>query len=212
MKNIPLLIATLFGTMVLIGAMVMVFSRQAAPQELDPQLVAGEARLVKGATQSAQVTVVEFSDFQCPACRAIEPLVSQVAATYPDKVRVIYRHYPLVNIHQNALLAAQASEVAAESGKFWEMHDLLFDRQSTWSQLKTEAEAKDQFAAYAEELGIDKATFLEKIDSEAIKQRVATDVATGNQIKIQATPTLFVNGRQLTAPQQLLTTVESFLK
>ncbi len=211
MKNLPLLLASIIGTIALIVVVAVFFSGQTQTTEVDQNVVAGSARLVKGGV-NATVTLVEFSDFQCPACRAIQPLVQQVVKAYPDQVRLIFRHYPLTQIHQHALLAAQATEVAADAGKFWEMHDVLFEKQTEWDDLKSTGEAKNTFASYAEQLGIDKATFLAKIESEEIKKRVADDIALGNSIKIQATPTIFINGRQLTAPQQLVSTVESLLK
>ena len=211
MKNIPLLIVTLVGTLALIVGIAVMFSQDSQPQVVDEAVLVRNARLVMGATESAQVTIVEFSDLQCPACKAVEPLVKQVQDKYPDKVRVVYRHYPLTNIHQYAQLAAQASEVAAEQNKFWQMHDRLFATQETWAVMKSESEVKEEFAKYAVELGIDKSVFLERIESDEIKQRVASDVADGTTIKINATPTFFVNGRKLTAPQQLPSAVESLL-
>jgi protein-disulfide isomerase len=177
----------------------------------DQAVLVGTNRPTKGPAE-AVVTVVEFSDLQCPACRSVEPLVSSLSQQYPDKVRVIYRHFPLVNIHKYALLASHASMAAASEGKFWEFHDKLFDTQTDWSALSSEDEVKNKFVEYAQELGIDKAVFLEKIDSDAIKQVVAEDLAVATQLKVDSTPTFYVNGRKLTAPQQLMPAVESLLK
>lgn len=212
MKNLPLLIITLVGTIALIVGVAVVFSSQSNPQArtVDPVAVVGEARHVKGPDE-AKVTVVEFSDFQCPACKAVEPLVSQLAETYPNDVRVVYRHFPLNTIHPNAQMAAQAAVAAGEQGKFWEMHDLLFEKQSEWEAANSPQAARDIFITYAEQLAIDKQAFTEKIESDSVRDIVNKDLSYGTQIGVNATPTIFVNGTQ-TAPDQLLPAVAELLQ
>jgi protein-disulfide isomerase len=201
MKNVPLLIVTLLGTIALIIGVAAVFSRSAQQaQKVDEALVRGDARLAKGPT-SAKVTVVEFSDFQCPACRASQPLIDEVLAKYPNDVHFMYRHFPLVQIHPYATLAAQAAEAAHEQGKFWEFHDKLFEAQMEWAQLEKSEDVQKKFEEYAIELGIDKVKFLERIQSEEIKQRITRDVADGNQARVSATPSFFVNGQPVSASQ-----------
>ncbi|HYD35047.1 MAG TPA: DsbA family protein [Vitreimonas sp.] len=212
MKNVPLLIVTLLGTLALIFGVAMIFSQSSTKGGVaDLGVVKGPERRVKGKAE-AQVTITEFSDFQCPACKAISPLIKQVADQNPDTVKVNYRHFPLTMIHPYATLAAQASEAAGEQGKFWEMHDLLFANQETWAAFQSEDEARAEFEKYAEQLGLDKATFVETIQSDAIKQNVANDIAAGNQLRVSATPTIFVNDQQVPAPQQLQSIVESELQ
>ena len=212
MKNIPLLLITIVGTLALIVAVAALFSRSTSQaMNADPATVQGEARNVKGAAQ-APIVITEFSDFQCPACKATQPLLAQMVTQYPDQVKIIYRHYPLTTIHLNAQLAAQAAEAAADQGKFWEMHDLLFANQETWAVLKSEEEVQAQFEQYAEQLGIDKQKFHETIGSQAIKDRVARDITDGNILKVSATPTLYLNGRKVPAPQQLPSLIESELQ
>lgn len=211
MKNLPLLIGTLVVTLGLVVGVVFIFSRQGVSQSqpVDPAQLVTEQSHARG-PDSAVVTIVEFSDFQCPACRATQSTIKQVLGVYPEQVRLVYRHFPLTSIHPNAQLAAQASEVAAEEGKFWEYHDLLFDRQAIWSELESKQAFIEQLADYAEELGIDKPSFLERIDSDHIKSLVTADAVAGNQLNIQATPTLFVNGRHSPATQ-LQNQVESVI-
>jgi protein-disulfide isomerase len=212
MKNIPLLVITLVGTLVLVIGMAVFFSQSASSAlAVDESKLLSGARLIKG-PETAQVTVVEFSDLQCPACKAIQPLVQQVAQQYPDKVKIVYRHFPLTQVHPYATLAAQASEVAAEQGKFWEMHDKLFATQSEWAALDSEQKVTEKFAEYAQELQIDKATFLARIQASEVKQRVADDAALAAELKLNSTPTLFVNGKKVTAPQQFLQTVGSLVQ
>ena len=210
MKNLPLLLGTLAVTAALIFGVVSSFSNSGAKQEpVDQAQLLSAAPHVKGAAD-AKVTIVEFSDFQCPACKATNPLVEKVANLYPDQVRVIFRHFPLSSIHSNARLAAQATEVAAQDGKFWEYHDLLFAEQLTWSQLEKKEEYIEQLASYAEELGIDKDNFLERIESDHIKSLVTEDLTAGGRLNINATPTLYVNGQPISA-SQLMQMVESII-
>ena len=128
-------------------------------------------------------------------------------STHPE-VRFIYRHYPLDEIHPNARLAAQAAEVANADGKFWQMHDALFEQQTAWAKITDKKELIDTFAGYAEKIEIDKAAFLERIESPEIVAAVQADRSLGESLNVQATPTFFVNGFKTTAPQ-LLATVES---
>ena len=211
MKNLPLLLGTLAVTAALIIGVVFSFSKSTTSQQepVEQSQLLSAVPHVRGA-QDAVVTIVEFSDFQCPACKATNPLVEKVVDQYPDQVRLIYRHFPLSSIHPNAQLAAQAAEVAAKDGKFWEYHDLLFEQQLTWSQLEKKEEYIEQLASYAEELGIDKDSFLERIESDHIKSSVTEDLTAGGRLNIQATPTLYVNGQPSSA-SQLMQIVESII-
>lgn len=208
MKNIPLLIGTILGSILLIVGIAYFFSSTSQvgqeSQSVSQEQVAGEARLVKGATESAKVQIVEFSDFQCPACRAAQPAVNEVMQQYGDQVQLIYRHFPLDSIHPNARDAALASEVAAQSGKFWEMHDLLFANQSEWGKIANRDELYQKFSDYAQQIQIDKNEFLAKIkDNQEIRDLVQADTQLGNDLKVSATPTFYVNGQQSSAPQLL---------
>jgi len=216
MKNIPLLLVTILGTLLMVvGVAVFFSSSQTSPstpgeQQYDSTMVTGDAPHSFG-PENARVTIVEFSDFQCPACKAVEPFVKQVAEAYPEDVRVVYRHYPLTSIHPYAQLAAQAAEVAADDGKFWEYHDRLFAEQPTWSKAKTAEEAQSLFVGYAADLGIDTAEFQEKIQSSEYRDRVLADVTAGNELSINATPTLFINGQFVAAPNQLPQLIDEIL-
>lgn len=142
----------------------------------------------------AEVVVVEYSDFQCPACAAYEPVVDRMLEELGDQVALVYRHYPLTSIHKNAQLAAQAAEAAGLQGKFWEMHDKLFLQQTVWSEVK---DPTDIFVEYALDIGVEKETFLADLTSDKVKDLVAEDVATGNRFGVQGTPTFYVNGKKM---------------
>lgn len=209
MKNIPLLLGTIIGTLALIIGVAFFFSQDATEQlAVSTETTTLNARHTAGPSD-ARVTVVEFSDFQCPSCRAAAPLVAQIKTQYPDDVQVVYRHFPL-GIFPNSRLAATASEVAAESGLFWEYHDLLFDNQEVWSAISGQAEVLEELASYAEQLEIDKATFLERMEASELIEHVETDRQAGIALQVDSTPTFFVNGVRTSAPQ-LLATVESAL-
>jgi protein-disulfide isomerase len=203
MKNLPLLLGTIFGTLLLIAGIAVFFSKETTPtaQLADTtELVAGTNNIL--GPESAPATIVEFSDFQCPACAASEPLVQAVLQEFGDQVRLVYRHFPLDQLHPLARTAAVASEIAAEEDAFWPMHDLLFERQAEWSTLGSVNEAKETFTQYAVEIGLDEGAFSAKIqDSSVYSSLVQKDADLGTKVGINATPTFFVNGQKATAPQ-----------
>lgn len=148
---------------------------------------------VRGA-KDGKVTLVEFGDFQCPACGAYEPIVRQVLEDNKDILKFSFRHFPLFQIHKNALLAAKASEAAALQGKFWEMHDMLYSKQEEWGEA---LDARSFFLTYATILELNITKFKTDIDSKAIDDKVVAELKEGARLGIQGTPTFFVNGKKL---------------
>jgi protein-disulfide isomerase len=140
----------------------------------------------KGAV-TAPVTVVEFADFECPHCRHAYPILDKLVDEHPGKVRLMFKYYPL-QAHPHGEAAARAAAAAALQGKFWEMHHLLFDHQDA-------LEPRD-LEKYAKEAGCDVAKWKTDFESEAIADRVARDRKQGDQLSINGTPTLYVNGRE----------------
>lgn len=149
---------------------------------------------------NAPATLVEYSDYQCPACGLFYPLIKQVLADpqLQNKVKFVYRNFPLPQ-HSNARLAAQAAEAAALQGKFWQMHDMLFENQIKWSDMSS-AGARGVFVGYAQSLGLNMNKFNSDIDSSAVKDKIQADVDGGNQAGINATPTFFINGKLMPQP------------
>lgn len=140
----------------------------------------------------ASVTLVEYADFQCPACAAYHDVIKDVVAEYGDRIQFVYRHFPLVSIHPNAIPAAQAAEAAGRQGKFWEMQDLLYTRQSDWSQ---ENNARSMFEAYAAELGLDAAQFAADYSSDAVRDKVQADLREANSFRLSGTPSFILDNR-----------------
>jgi len=148
-------------------------------------------RPVKGSA-TATIKLEEFSDFQCPACKAAQPLLKEVLATFGDRVSLTFKHFPLVSVHTQAFRAALASECANDQGKFWEYHDALFDNQPNFSradlityaqQLQLRIDGDDGFAAC--------------LDARAKTKVVRQDMSEGDKRGIDSTPTFFLNGQRL---------------
>lgn len=147
---------------------------------------------IKG-SEEAEATLIEYGDFQCPACATYYPLVKQLLDDYPDGLRVVYRHFPLSS-HKYAYEAALASEAAGIQGKFWDMHNILFERQDDWVSLSN---PEDKFVEYAEELELDSEKFHFDYGGDEVKGAVDADILSGNKLQVNATPTFYLNGRRL---------------
>jgi protein-disulfide isomerase len=142
---------------------------------------------------SAPVTLVEFSDFQCPFCQRVAPTLKQVQETYGDKVRVVWKDFPLTQIHPQAFKAGEAAHCAADQGKFWEYHDRLFANQ--------QALQPSDLKKHAADLGLDATTFASCLDSSKYGERVRDGVALGSRLGVNSTPTIYINGRVLSGAQ-----------
>jgi len=149
---------------------------------------------------TGKVTLVEFGDLQCPACAAYEPIVRQVTADNAQTLKVVFKHFPLTQIHPNALLAAKASEAAANQGKFWEMHDIMYDKQTEWAGTLS---ARDIFIGYATTLGLDVEKFKVDMASEAVEDKIVAEYKEGTNLGVQGTPTFFVNGKKISNPASI---------
>ncbi len=143
---------------------------------------------VKGPTD-APVTIVEFSDFQCPPCGESRALIKQVLATYPKDVKLVYKTLPLASIHPNAVGAAKAAVAAGKQGKFWEMHDVLYENQ--------DALDADKLPDYAARIGLDVERWRRDAASLEVQQQISADIREARDNGIDSTPTFIVNGKQL---------------
>ncbi|MDX6695388.1 MAG: formate-nitrite transporter family protein [Blastocatellia bacterium] len=148
---------------------------------------------VRGAA-NAKITLEEFGDYQCPPCRALFSELKKIESEYHDRLRLIFRHYPITEKHKHALVAAHAAEAAGLQNKYWEMHDRLYETQTDWAEADN---AREIFIKYARELGLDVERFVRDLDNNDADVRIAADRQRAQALGVLGTPTLFVNGRQL---------------
>jgi protein-disulfide isomerase len=186
---------------VLIGALLLVFlllrnsqrsgnsnnptPDPSTPSGADPPHIRGNA--------NAPVTLEEFADFQCPSCGDYYPELKKIEAEFGDRLRVIFRQRPLIPPHEHALIAAQAAEAAGLQGRFWEMHDKLYENQKAWSEAK---DVVPQFVDYAKQIGIDPDRFMRDLNGEVVAARIFQDGKRAHALGVNATPTFFVNGKE----------------
>ena len=142
---------------------------------------------------NAPVTLVEFSDFQCPFCQRVAPTLKRIRETYGDRVRIVWKDFPLTSIHPQAFKAAEAGQCAREQGKFWEYHDRLFANQ--------QALQLDALKQHASGIGLDMAKFNDCLDSGKYAERVQAQMGVGADLGVNSTPAVFVNGRLLSGAQ-----------
>jgi len=142
----------------------------------------------------APVKIEEFGDFECPPCGIFHPILNQMKAEFGDKLQITFREFPLVPTHQHALAAASAAEAAGLQGKFWEMHDLIYDHQNDW---KKEFDVRPIFEGYAKQIGIDVERYKRDMNGELVAQRIFADGKRGHSLGVKGTPTVFMNGREV---------------
>ncbi|MEX0933291.1 MAG: thioredoxin domain-containing protein [Candidatus Paceibacterota bacterium] len=148
-----------------------------------------ESEWIKG-NPEAEVTLVEYSDFQCPGCAGAAPVIESLLEDYGDEMRFVYRHFPL-GFHGNAVPSGRAAEAAGQQGKFFEMHDLLFANQTEWAEVRN---PDALFRGYAEELGLDLRAYDVAYESEETKVRVEAGLESGREFGVTGTPSFYVNG------------------
>lgn len=140
----------------------------------------------------APVTLVEYGDYECPHCGRAYPIVKRVQAKMGDKLRFVFRNFPLTQAHPHALHAAEAAEIAATQGKFWEMHDMLFENQNALDD--------ESLIAYAAKIGLDVEKFREDLQNDTFEERVRENFMGGAESGVNGTPTFFVNGVRFNQP------------
>lgn len=181
------------GIIVAVVVVLIVVAKYAASTKPTPTEALLRDNSHYSGSAEAAATLIEFGDFQCPACGQAEPVISQIRQEYGDRLKFVYRNFPL-SFHQHAPLAAQAAEAAALQSKFWEMHDLLYANQATWSAM---SDPTEQFKSYAQQLSLDVAKFSNDLTSQAVKDTVKADQRDGEALGISGTPTFYLNGKKL---------------
>ena len=199
MKQILIIVLVVVG---IIGGAV-IFSK-------DDAVVSEQSNNFYGAEQGV-VTLTEYGDFECPACAGFFPIVSQVKEQFKDQLRFEFKHFPLVQIHQNATAAHRAAQAAANQGKFWEMHDLLYERQNTWNANSGTTNPASIFEQYAREIGLDIEKYTAEVNSSEILATINADVESGKEKGTNSTPSFYLDGVQL-EDLTPLSTVEGFTK
>ena len=168
--------------------------RKAAAPTPDPagEVKGAEPPHVKG-NPNAPVTLEEFGDFQCPSCGAYYPELKKIESEFGDNLKVIFRELPLLPMHEHALMAAQAAESAGLQGKFWEMHDKLYENQAKWV---AEKDLVPVFVDYAKQLGLNPDQFMKDLNGEAVAARIFQDGKRAHSFGLKGTPSFFVNGKE----------------
>ena len=145
--------------------------------------------------KNSKVILFEYGDFQCPSCGAAFPQVKTIKEKYKDQIAFVFRNLPLTSIHPNALAAASAAEAAGKQGKFWEMHDQLYENQNSWSSASVETR-NDIFEQYAQAVGLNMDQYRSDLTSKAVTEKISRDRAIASKLKAQSTPTFYL-GDQL---------------
>lgn len=145
----------------------------------------------------AKLTIIEYGDYQCPACGYYHPIVKEVMEEFKDDVYFVFRHFPLTNAHQFAVVAASAAEAAGRQGKYWEMHNMIMENQQMWSR----GMATSAFLAYARELGLDDVQFNADVRDETILAKIERDFQSGVNLGVNSVPSFYFNGQPTPAPR-----------
>ncbi len=159
---------------------------------------------VKGEA-TASATLIEYADYQCPICSSYFTMVNEVFQQREDELRIVYRHFPLTQIHPNAVPSAQAAEAAGIQGKFWEMSQLLYQNQQEWSEQR---DPFPTFRNYAQELGLDLDQFTSDYNSPAVLERIQAHAQSAEVLNLNGTPSFFLNGKRIQNPRS----VDEFLR
>ncbi len=162
---------------------------------------------VKG-PEGAPIQIIEFSDYECGACRKAESILQELEQAHPGKIRFVFKHYPLPN-HVWSGLAHRAAECANASGKFWGYHRLLYENQEIWTKAQNPADVLMQYAAA---LGLNVDSFYACVVNPETAGRIASEVHEGEELKIRATPTFFINGTRLVGPVELKNRGEALIQ
>lgn len=143
---------------------------------------------------SAPVHLEEFGDFECPPCGLLHPILVQMHKEFGDRLQITFREFPLVPTHQHAIAAASSAEAAGLQGRFWEMHDLLYENQKDWHE---SFDVRPIFEGYAKQIGLDIDRFKQDVNGEVVAQRIFLDGKRGHSLNVKGTPTVFLNGREV---------------
>ena len=197
--------------LILFVGIIVVAKNKNNPKTENGKAVIGEGRHVRtisapeteatdSAVNSKSVTLVEYADIQCPACKAYHPIVKQLVEAYPGQLKVVFKHFPLTSIHPNAMDAAIAAEAAGKQNKFFEFVDIAYEKQGEWAGLPN---PDDKFAEYAKEAGADVAKFKADIKDSQLAKNVETEREEGITNGVTGTPSFYLEGERIQNPADL---------
>lgn len=180
------------------GLIALVNNNPSAPSQAGTPPPISKDDQVLGAADKIKVVLIEYADFQCPACAYYSPVVRQLKEDLGDDLFIVYRYFPLISIHKNAMSSSQAAFAAGKQNKFWEMSDLLYENQKSWAD---STKAKDIFAEYAQKLGLNIDQFTADFNLDSTKKFITDQMNSGVSIGINSTPSFFVNGKKIENPR-----------
>lgn len=195
-QEIKILLVVSAVTIAILAGAVLLLGGSTSPNQgtkVADQTILIRADSNKMGSESAKIKLVEFGDYQCPACGAAYPVITQILSTYKNDTLFVFRNYPL-SIHANSTIAAKAAEAAGVQGKYWQMYDALYQNQSTWS---TSNSPIDVFTSYAKTMGLDTEKFKQDVQSNKFDAKIQEDTNDGNSVGVNATPTFYLNGKQI---------------
>lgn len=186
-----IIMAAIFGLAMLVNSPTSTTSTSnlTVPLKADQEFSRGDV--------NSKVTLIEYGDFQCPACAQYHPLVKQLLSEQGDKMHFVYRYFPLTNVHQNAQISSQAGFAANKQGKYWEMHDTLYDTQNDWAQIPN---PQDIFVGYAKDLGLNTDQFKNDMNSDEANKFVNDSLKNATNLGLNSTPSFFLNGKYIETP------------
>ena len=196
-NSLTVVVLSLLGIVVLLFGLNYILSKQ---NKNNTEVISKieDSRYTIG-NPDAKIKLVEYADFQCPACSVFSKVFPEVFTYINQKygsstLSLTYKYFPLVSIHKNALLSAYSVEAAKEQGKFWEMHDLVFEKQNEWSEA---LDAKAKIEEYAKSLGLDMTKFIADRDSDVTKDTVSRALIEATKLELDHTPTIYMNGEEI---------------
>ncbi len=178
---------------ILLGSFFFSFHKKRSLEKSEHTTPIENKKHIKG-PETVKYKLVEYSDFQCPACRSVNSAVMKLRAEHPEVFSIEFKHFPLRSIHGNAQIAAQAAEAAGLQGKFWEMHDLLFEKQSEWNR---SVNPKQVFKTYAKSLGLDVNLFTRDLKSDEIEKIVNGEYDEARALGLNGTPSFLLDGKKI---------------
>ncbi len=192
--------AAILVVLLAIGGLMWIVSQPAPSQAVAVNVAPISSRDITNGNKGAPVTLIEYADFECPACAAYHPIVNQILSTYGKKIYYVYRMFPLENIHPNAVISAQAAYAAWKQGAFFQYDDLLFNNQNDWASL---SDPRSVFISYAKQLKLNVTQFTADMNSQEAQNYVKASENEALSEGMDATPTFVLNGQKLTNPSSL---------